>query len=112
MSINTIYGYVGDHCQWLVEFVDDDGNGMDITGHTLQYLFSKRRLGPVLLSKAVTVHASPCTGSSYLALSPEEVTTLGGAGRYWLTIIDINTVDQEQTREIRRLIIYNRAQIP
>jgi len=102
--------YVGDTTQWPVE-ITTGGVAMDITGHTLSWLVTAEETeGPVLLQVDVTDHGDPTAGDSELELTAANLETIGGAGNYWLTGIDVNESDEEITRCVARLAIVARPQ--
>ena len=111
----TLTVYVGDTSQFPVEITSIDSEGVEtavnITGHTLSWLVTAAETaGPVLLQKDVTVHSDPAAGLSELELTAANLTTIGGAGEYWLTGVDVNGSAEEITRCKAKLVITDRPQ--
>ena len=82
----------------------------DITGHTLSWLFSARRAGPVLLQIDVTDHSDPEKGLSELPITAANIVTIGGVGEYWLHGIDVDGDGNEVTDVVARLVVADRPQ--
>lgn len=101
--------FVGDTTQWPVE-ITADGVAVDITGHTLSWMVTAERTGTPLLQVDVTSHSDPTGGESELELTAANLTTIGGAGEYWLTGVDVDDADDEITRVVARLKVHDRPQ--
>lgn len=108
-EIPKLYAYVGDTTEWPVEVTADDV-ALDLTGQTLSWLVSATRSGAVLLQVDVTDHEDAENGESSLTLTAANLTTIGGAGEYWLTGIQVDAEDAEVTRVVARLQVLDRAQ--
>lgn len=87
-NIPDIECHVGDSPTLAIK-ITSDGVDYPLTGHTLSWLFSKERASAALLQLDVTSHTDATAGESAVTLTPANLTTIGGAGEYWLTVVDV-----------------------
>lgn len=107
-TLKTITTYVGDTKEWPVTIAYRSGGAVDIAGHTLSWLVSATRDGAALLQVDVTSHSDPAGGVSALTLTAADLETIGGAGDYFLTGVDIDALGHEVTRAVCNLRIRGR----
>ena len=49
-------------------------------------------------------------GKSQLVIDAEDIIAIGGAGKYWLTCVDVDESEEETTRIVASLIVRDRIQ--
>lgn len=81
--------FVGDTKTFPIE-ITQDASPYPLAGHTLQCLFSNAQETARLHQIDVTAHEDAANGESSVEVTPEDITTIGGAGAYWLTVVDID----------------------
>lgn len=108
--LETIDVYLGDTTVIPVEVTTDnsteflapvDPTPVDLTGHTLSWLFCATKTGTPLLQTDVTNHSHADAGESSLTITPANLVTIGGEGQYYLWCIEVD----ENTTEVTRCLV-------
>lgn len=107
-DVPTIKCYTGDTTSFPVE-ITENGTAMNITGHTLSWLISSTRDSDKLLQIDVTSHSAPTEGKSTLIITAANLVTIGGAGDYWITCVDVDALGKEITRVVANLLVLARV---
>ena len=111
MAVSTdIPAYMGDTTTIRATLMEDD-EVADITGLTLVWLISPTSEGRARVKVTVTEHEDAVNGISTATFTPSDLVAAGGPGRWYLTVVSVDSLGRELTRMMSRLQVYDRPSI-
>jgi len=109
-SVKTMTVYAGDTTPIAVQF-KQGGVAYSIAGQTLHWVVSTEETTGTRLQKDISSHDDAANGISSLTFSASDITTIGGAGLYWLTCVKENGSGELLTVAKLRLLIATRVAV-
>ncbi len=100
-NVPRIIAYTGDTTVFPVE-ITEEGIPVNLVGHVLSWIISSTRDTGNLVQIDVSSHDDPTNGISSLTITPTNIVSCGGSGKYWLTGIDVVTAT---STEITRVVV-------